>query len=54
MKVVWKTPNPLINNQSVKAQPKAFILIQQLHEWDWLDKKLSKHFEKDKTESKSS
>ncbi len=50
MKVVWKATNPLVNNQSVKTQSKAFELMQQLHEWDWLDKKLSKHFEKNNTE----
>ncbi|MFK7771238.1 MAG: hypothetical protein AB8F94_03825 [Saprospiraceae bacterium] len=45
MKLIWKSTKILIDKNPIKSTSTSFLLKQQLEEWNWLEKKLSNHFD---------
>ena len=46
MKLVWKSTKTRINKKSIEPISIHLQLTQQWQEWNWLEKKLSNHLDK--------
>lgn len=44
MKLIWKSTRTRNNTISIKPNCTHLQIMQQLQEWNWLEEKLSNHF----------
>ena len=47
MKLIWKSTRTRNNMRSIKPNCTHLQIMQQLQEWNWLEEKLSNHFNQD-------